>query len=323
MAVWDETSELETVIVGTTIDRGPLQFNNATITLYANQGTAPTDSDIANQVKGFCSVLEEQGIEVLRPQNVNGVLQLFVRDLGFVVGDTFIWSNLKKEKRRLEQQGLWPIIDSIPGLRTVQPPSHIAIEGGDIVLVDGKVLVGIGDEPEHARTKQDAVAFLRATLHDVEVVPIKIRASDDKSANPKDRVLHLDCAFQPVGSGYAICFLEGFAGPPEAILDLFGEKKLIRVSGDEMFDLWPNLFSLSPSKIVSAPTFGRLNGVLREIGFEILEVPYHEIAKLGGLFRCSTLPLRRRQSRTNESTSVSRSNQQHHNDVADHHDDGV
>src|SRR5216684_1901389 len=95
-AILDEVSPLELVIVGTANDRGPLQFNNATVALHAKQGTLPSDTDLINQVDGFCSVLERQGVKVLRPRNIEGVLQTFVRDLGFVIGHTFVWCNPKK-----------------------------------------------------------------------------------------------------------------------------------------------------------------------------------------------------------------------------------
>ena len=38
----------------------------------------------------------------------------------------------------------------------------------------------------------------------------------------------------------------------------------------------------------------RLNSELRNRGFQVEEVPYAEIAKMEGLLRCSTMPLRRK-----------------------------
>ena len=111
--------------------------------------------------------------------------------------------------------------------------------------------------------------------------------------DPHSNVLHLDCAFQPVGPEHTILYEAGFQSPPEAILDLYPAQNLIRVSAEEMYHLNPNLFSLSPQVVVSEPGFVRLNDQLRRIGLTVLETPYAQVAKLGGLFRCSTLPLRR------------------------------
>ena len=52
-------------------------------------------------------------------------------------------------------------------------------------------------------------------------------------------------------------------------------------------------FSISPEIIVSDKEFVRLNNKLIKCGFLVEEVMYSEIAKMGGLFRCSTLPLLR------------------------------
>jgi N-dimethylarginine dimethylaminohydrolase len=290
----DELSPLELVVVGTSIDRGNLELYNATVSLYDQMGNAPSDDDLNAQVEGLCRVLEHFGIEVVRPENVPGVLQTFVRDLGVVIGDVLVWCNPKKQKRRVEQEGLRNAIAEFESIKTISVPSEIGIEGGDIVLLKGRVLVGIGTDPENARTSHGAADFLRKVFPNREVIPIEINASDKSGDNPRKHVLHLDCAFQPLGNGHGVFFEQGFKRRPEPILDLIGEKNLIQVSADEMFHLWPNLFSISPESVLSAPSFTRLNNKIRALGLNVIEVPYEEVAKLGGLFRCSTLPLRRR-----------------------------
>ena len=54
-----------------------------------------------------------------------------------------------------------------------------------------------------------------------------------------------------------------------------------------------NIFSISEDVIISETGFSRLNNQLRKRGFFVEEVPYSEIGKMSGLFRCSTLPLLR------------------------------
>ena len=54
----------------------------------------------------------------------------------------------------------------------------------------------------------------------------------------------------------------------------------------------PNIFSISPDVVVSDKAFTRMNNHLRnEWGITVEEIPYREISKMGGLLRCSTLPL--------------------------------
>ena len=55
-----------------------------------------------------------------------------------------------------------------------------------------------------------------------------------------------------------------------------------------------NVFSIAPDVVVTEEHFTRLNKHLREKwGMTVETVPYREISKMGGLLRCSTLPLRR------------------------------
>jgi N-dimethylarginine dimethylaminohydrolase len=53
------------------------------------------------------------------------------------------------------------------------------------------------------------------------------------------------------------------------------------------------VFSLSKDVIVSQTEFTRLNSILRDKGFKVEEISYKEVSKMGGLFRCSTMPLLR------------------------------
>jgi N-dimethylarginine dimethylaminohydrolase len=55
-----------------------------------------------------------------------------------------------------------------------------------------------------------------------------------------------------------------------------------------------NVFSISPEVVVSEQKFVRLNDHLeQEWGLIVEKIPYYEISKMGGLLRCSTLPLLR------------------------------
>jgi N-dimethylarginine dimethylaminohydrolase len=52
-----------------------------------------------------------------------------------------------------------------------------------------------------------------------------------------------------------------------------------------------NVFSIAPDVVISEKNFTRLNTWLRSEGFTVEEVNYSQIAKQGGLLRCSTMPL--------------------------------
>jgi N-dimethylarginine dimethylaminohydrolase len=61
-----------------------------------------------------------------------------------------------------------------------------------------------------------------------------------------------------------------------------------------MYAMNPNVFSISEDVVVVEEHFYRLIRHLREVwGMTVETVPYREISKMGGLLRCSTLPLTR------------------------------
>ena len=73
--------------------------------------------------------------------------------------------------------------------------------------------------------------------------------------------------------------------------NLFGKKNLFYLSNEEKNEMNSNIFSISPKIVVSDVRFERLNNWLTEIGLKVEAIKYEEVAKMGGLFRCSTLPL--------------------------------
>ncbi|NNJ88506.1 MAG: amidinotransferase, partial [Eudoraea sp.] len=91
----------------------------------------------------------------------------------------------------------------------------------------------------------------------------------------------------------AILHKNGFLKEEEYnwLVDYFGKDNIFEISSDEMYQMFSNVFSISPEVIVSERSFTRLNKWLRDHGFTVEEVPYAEIGKQEGLLRCSTLPL--------------------------------
>ena len=63
---------------------------------------------------------------------------------------------------------------------------------------------------------------------------------DQTSAN--NNILHLDCAFQPIGHDEAIIYYDGFKSRPDSLLELFLKDKLIEVTLAEKNQIFPNIF---------------------------------------------------------------------------------
>ena len=148
------------------------------------------------------------------------------------------------------------------------------------------------DYPDYitARTNKEAVAFLKQQFPEKKIKAFELRKSN---TNAKENALHLDCCFQPIGTDKAILHKNGFLIEEEYewLLNYFGKENVFEITADEMYQMFSNVFSISPEVIVSEKSFTRLNNWLRDQGFTVEEIPYTEIAKQEGLLRCSTLPL--------------------------------
>jgi N-dimethylarginine dimethylaminohydrolase len=77
------------------------------------------------------------------------------------------------------------------------------------------------------------------------------------------------------------------------LVDHFGPENTFEITEEEMYNMFSNVFSISPEVVVSEKSFTRLNDWLRSRGMTVEEIPYREVGKQGGLLRCSTMPLAR------------------------------
>ena len=261
------------------------------------KGTFPTQQAVINEMNAVKSVLLKYGVEVFQPRNIEGLNQIFSRDIGFVIDDKFIVPNIISDRKE-EITALDELVKNINKENILLMPKEARAEGGDIMLCDDFIFVGYSEESDFhkyqvARTNRSAVDFLQLSFPHKKVKGFELKKSDD---NPKDNALHLDCCFQPVGKHYAIMYKAGFKNQSDVdfLINHFGEDNIIFISRDEMYQMNSNIFSISPQVVISEKGFVRLNKELRNKGITVEEVPYAEIAKMEGLLRCSTLPLRRK-----------------------------
>ena len=128
-------------------------------------------------------------------------------------------------------------------------------------------------------------------------VPIELKKHD---TDPRQCVLHLDCAFMPVGNDKVILYKDGFLNEKDyfVLVEMFGYQNVFEITREEMYYMNANIFSISPTVVVSEQRFTRLNNQLEnKWGLAVERIPYFEISKMGGLLRCSTLPLVRENER--------------------------
>ena len=86
---------------------------------------------------------------------------------------------------------------------------------------------------------------------------------------------------------------EAFANKIELnfLISYYGKKNIFEITLDEMSKLYCNFFSISENTVITDKRFKRLINWFYEIGLNVEKLDFSEIAKLGGLFRCCTLPL--------------------------------
>lgn len=284
--VTNETATLETVVLGIGTEIGEPIGMNPMMRRHIEKGTYPTGETITGEIATFEAVLKANQIEVLRPENIKDLDQVFTRDIGFVIDDYFLVANMEKETRKLEIQGIQPILEAIGEDKIIRIPAEVTVEGGDVIVHNDYVFVGLG-----ARTNRASLDFLKEKFPHKTVLGFDLNVDEDNADN---NILHLDCTFQPIGTDEAIIYEDGFLERPDVLFDLFPRDKRIRVNQEEKNRMFPNIFSLSPTKIVVERNFKELKVELGRRGYETFDVDYKETSKTSGLLRCSTLPLRRK-----------------------------
>ncbi len=296
--IHNETSRLRVVVLGSANSNGPTptveEAYDPKSLEHILAGTYPTEKDMIDEMDAFCAVLKKYNITVYRPEMIENYNQIFSRDIGFVIDDIFIKSNILPDRER-ELDAIQYLIDTIDPKKVVRPPAEVHIEGGDVMLWNNYIFVGTykgSDYKEYitARTNLLGVQYLKdlfpnKIVKEFDLVKSKIEA--------RDNALHLDCCLQPVGKDKGIIYKNGFREEADYLflVDLFGKENLFHITRDEMYHMNSNIFSIDNHIVVSERNFTRLNNWLRANGFVVEEIPYAEIAKQEGLLRCSTLPL--------------------------------
>ena len=294
----DETSRLKAVVLGTGESFGGTpKYEDAydpKSKEHIIKGTFPQEEDIKNEMEGFRKVFEKYDVEVFRPEYISNLNQVFTRDIGFVIDDVFVVSNVNIH-RVYEIDGIEYLLDQIDQSKTLYPLDDVFIEGGDIMPWKGNIFVGYSKEEDFqkyvaSRTNEQGVAFLRSKFPQYKIHAFELKKSDTE---PWENALHLDCCFQPIGHDQAIIYKGGFKNIEdyEFLMSYFGPEKVIEIDKEQMYNMYSNVFSISPEVIVSDPSFKKLNTQLSDRGFIVEEIPYREVGKMEGLFRCSTLPL--------------------------------
>lgn len=296
--IQNETSKLKAVVLGIANSNGPTptidEAYDPKSLEHILAGTYPLEKDMLIEMEALHEIFLKYDVKVYRPKMIENYNQIFARDIGFVIDDVFIKSNILPDRER-ELDAIQYIINDINPLKVVRPPAEVHVEGGDVMLWGNHVFIGTYKGSDYkdyitARTNMEGVQFLKnlfpnKIVKEFDLVKSKIEA--------RDNALHLDCCFQPVGKSKGIIYKSGFREEADYmyLLNIFGKENLFHITREEMYHMNSNVFSIDENVVVSEKNFTRLNAWLRDNKFIVEEVPYAQIAKQEGLLRCSTLPL--------------------------------
>lgn len=296
--VTDETSPLKAVVLGTAESCGPVpkpeEAYDPKSLEHILAGTYPKEADMIKEMDSFAEIFKKYGVQVFRPKVIQDCNQIFSRDIAFVIENKLIKANILPEREK-EFQAIKHVLDLIAPENSIQLPREAHIEGGDVMPWKEYIFIGTysgEDYPDYitARTNKVAVRYLANLFPNKIVKPFELRKSNTIA---RENALHLDCCFQPVGYNKAILHKNGFLIEEEYqwLVNHFGPENIFEITKEEMYQMFSNVFSISPEVVVSERNFTRLNNWLRSQGFTVEEIPYAEISKQEGLLRCSTLPL--------------------------------
>ena len=246
--------------------------------LYYSDGLPkPEPQVMVQQHRQLVDILRAEGVEVELLPPVPGLpYQHATRDAGIVVGDTIVLSSLKEETRRLESQITQPVLEKY-GLRVLIPERGF-VEGGDVVVDNGRLWVGLG-----SRTDEAGAEFLHRTFgRDYEVIPLRL----------DPHYTHLDTIFGVLSRGRALLYEPAF--DPASLQRIKGAyPSIISLTDAEQHNAGANVLCLGPDKVISIAENTSVNERLIQLGFDLVTLPFSEVIKSGGSVRCDTLPVER------------------------------
>lgn len=205
-------------------------------------------------------------------------VQHYPRDIAFVIDYVLVTARLNSAHRRPEADALAPLLTGVPHLAHLDKGT---IEGGDVALHTGTVLVGLGEEtsPEGVRALQRALAHHGV---DREVRPVRFAV---------DGIVHLDDHFTIVAPDTTLIHRDVF--PPAELRWFERHFDLIDVTGAEARAVQANVLAIAPDTVIVAAGSDRIAQQLATRGLEVLSVDYREVTRIPGSLRCTTLPLTR------------------------------
>lgn len=241
---------------------------------YHYKNSPPSYDKLLLQHAQLAETLADFGIDVswVKPRK-DCPNQLNTRDVAVTIGETFVIGCLREPIRKAEVVGVEEFASGLAS--DVVSVASGVVEGGDILVDRDTIYVGLSQRTDRRGFEFLATRFAgRFNLVALTLVP---------------PFLHLDVVFNLLPEGLALIHRPGLA--PDAVSELSTRYNLIDVDADEQARLATNVLIVSPNDVITDKRNARLNRVLRAKGFNLAELDFSEINKIGGSFRCAVCPL--------------------------------
>lgn len=276
--IQNDYSELQSVALCKGVygpDHGNYQSNDEEFTKYHTLEVPWDIKLLVEQQEEFAKVLEAEGVNCIWLPAKEGLpWQMYTRDVAFVLRDTLYYNPKRRLKERNgEVDVLLNLIENQGLQMNVQQISQGTIEGGDVMPVEDGFWVG-----NSSRTHQDAILEL-SELSGIQPHVFELG----------DHVMHLDTRLTQIYKKQVLAYMPAFNEEDRKYL--FQNYDVIEITEPEMKRLASNVFVINPETIVVESSETRIQNILKDKGWNVKCVPYSEPIKLGGSFRCTTMPL--------------------------------
>lgn len=200
--------------------------------------------------------------------------QVFTRDIGIFIEDTLVIGNMNKSIRKEETKILSQYIKSVtlPLLQKTLSVTH-NLEGGDVIVVNKTIFIGIGN-----RTSYEVIPELEHAFPNYHIVPIYLM----------EGFLHLDCVLGILDSTYAVVYPNGITKESYELLNDYFD--LIPITLKEQEHMATNFLKIDSTLFCDSRNT-RVHKILTNLHYKVITIPFSETSKLGGSLRCCSLPI--------------------------------
>lgn len=213
----------------------------------------------------YCNALQNLGLKLVWVDGDNTLPDsCFVEDTAVILGEKAIICNMKVESRIKEVIAVAKTLEETKETCYIRSPA--TIDGGDVLRIEKKILVGLSARTNLQATKQ-LEKFLENT--DFNVVPVKVHD-----------VLHLKSACTYLGENYVIVSKGHFD-----IENLRDYNKIIVPRGEE----YAADCLAANGTILMAKGYPKTKKLIEKEGFSVKELDVSEFRKGEGALTCLSI----------------------------------